>query len=80
METRTDFLVKLTGLQGEYIMNRYRMSSENAVTAYEDAINKQNFIGRRQMILNNWRTFPSIETRRISVTAVRIFGRAYTFR
>lgn len=69
METRTDFLVKLTGLQGEYIMNRYRMSSENAVTAYEDAINKQNFIGRRQMILNNWRTFPSIETRRISVTA-----------
>ena len=56
------------------------MSRENAITTYEDAINKQNFIGRRQMILNNWRTFPSIDFRQISVkTTLNLISRLSGF-
>ncbi|MCI8630699.1 MAG: helix-turn-helix transcriptional regulator [Firmicutes bacterium] len=80
VEINTDFLVKLTGLKGDYTVNRYKMSRENTITTYEDAINKQNFIGRRQMILNNWRTFPSIDSRRISVkTTLNIISRLSGF-
>ena len=76
----TDFLVKIKGLSGKYTVNRYKMSRENAITTYEDAINKQNFIGRRQMILNNWRTFPSIDFRQISVkTTLNLISRLSGF-
>ena len=56
----TEFYIKIKGLTGNYTVSRYRMGKNNVMTAYEDAINKQNPTGRRQMIVNNWKTLPNI--------------------
>ena len=80
VDINTNFLVKLTGLSGEYEISRYKMNRENAIIAYEDAINKQNFIGRRQMILNNWHTLPQIDSERVSAcSALNLVSRLSGF-
>ena len=62
----TGFLVKIRGASGDYKITRYKVSRESVIASYEEAIGKQNFIGRRKTLLNQCRTLPKIDTQYVS--------------
>ncbi len=67
-DEENEFLIRTTGLSGDYRVSRYTLSKENIVSAYEDAIRQQTATGKRQAIVNNWSTLPHIEFSRISAS------------
>ncbi len=67
-DEETEFLVRTSGLSGEYKVSRYTLTKDNIVSAYEDAIRHQTATGKRQAIVNNWSTLPHIDFSRVSVS------------
>lgn len=65
-DLNTGFLVKIRGASGDYKITRYKVSRESVIASYEEAIGKQNFIGRRKTLLNQCRTLPKIDTQYVS--------------
>ena len=67
-DEETEFLVRTSGLSGEYKVSRYTLTKDNIVSAYEDAIRHQTATGKRQAIVNNWSTLPHIDFSKVSVS------------
>lgn len=67
-DDETEFLVRTSGLMGDFKISRYVMSRENIISAYEDSIRHQTATGKRQAIVNNWSTLPHIEFSQASVS------------
>ena len=54
-----EFLIRCSGISGEFKISRYKLTRENIIVAYEDS--GQVVPSKRNALLNNWRTLPFVE-------------------
>jgi len=67
-DVEKEFLIRTSGLTGEFKISRHLISRENLISAYEDLIRQQTATGKRQAIINNWSTLPHIEFSKATVS------------
>ena len=63
----TEFLVRMTGLFGDYRVSRHTLTRDNIISAYEDSLRHRSATDKRQTIVNNWSTLPHINFSRVTV-------------
>lgn len=61
-----EFLIKLANITGTFEITRYKISRENVMAAYRELIKASGIAERRQTLLSNWETIPSIERTKLS--------------
>ncbi len=61
-DDEVETLIRCTGLNGEYRIHRYQLSRENFAGMYEEYTRNYESRKKRDVLLNKWRTMPSINT------------------
>lgn len=63
-----EFLIRCSGISGEFRISRYMLTKENILVAYEKPDDEQTVPNKRRTLLNNWRTLPLVEFGDITVS------------
>lgn len=63
-----EFLIKCTGISGEFNVSRYRISKSNIVTAYKEGLKPPGVASKRETLINSWSTLPDIEFSEITTS------------
>lgn len=67
-EDRSEFLVKISGITGEYKMSRYKFSKDNILMSYKVKLGNSHSISKREKLTNRWAMTPTVSFS--TVTAV----------
>ncbi len=63
-----EFLIRCSGISGEFKISRYVLTKENIIVAYEKPEDEQLVPSKRRTLLSNWRTLPLVEFGDIAVS------------
>lgn len=67
-EEEAEFLIRVIGLAGEFKVSRYKLTRENALTAFHEGLKEPGLSTKRETLINGWGAFPTIEFRNIVTT------------
>ena len=67
-DEEAEFLVRVNGMAGEFKVSRYKLTRENALTAFHEGLKEPGLSTKRESIISSWAAFPSIEFRNITTT------------
>ena len=80
-DEETELLFRCNGLSGDFNIARYRLSKDNIVSAYEEALRSGSNRNNRAKILGKWHSLPAVEFSSLSASgtlsirsAIRGFG------
>lgn len=63
-----EFLIRCSGISGEFKISRYRMTRESAITAFEESLKAEGLASKRKAIVNNWSVLPCVDFSNALVT------------
>lgn len=63
-----EFLIKCSGISGDFNVSRYRISKDNIVTAYKEGLRPPGVASKRETLINSWSTLPDVEFSEISTS------------
>ncbi|HZK87684.1 MAG TPA: hypothetical protein VFC27_00905, partial [Anaerovoracaceae bacterium] len=67
-EEEAEFLVRIFGISGEFKVSRYKLTRENALIAFHEGLKGPGLSTIREVTINSWGAFPSIEFKTIVTT------------
>lgn len=65
---KSEILINITGISGEYRMSRYKFSKDNILMSYKVKLGNSNMVSKREKLTNRWAMTPTVSFS--SVTAV----------
>lgn len=60
-DDETEFLVRCSGMPGEYKISRYKVYKEKIISDLEDIVYPHTSSSRREDVVNQWTSFPIVE-------------------